>query len=206
MQQINLYQAVFRNDPKPFSALIMLYSAVAAILIFSAISVYMINSQQQLRASHQLAKQRFEHSEQRLRQATLEYPPKARDKILQNELNSSRALLMQRRDLIAAFSGAAREQQPGFAHHLTALARQDIDKLWLTEISVTQEGKSLNLHGATLDAVLVPTYIEQLGNETIFKGSRFADLTIYRDTATATPLYRFSVSTPLPEVTPESPL
>jgi len=64
----------------------------------------------------------------------------------------------------------------GYAALMRAFAKQSIDGLWLTSISIDSNSEKLNISGRALQADLVPEYISHLGNEPALKGKLFASL------------------------------
>jgi len=68
----------------------------------------------------------------------------------------------------------------GFSHHLTALAHQDTDGLWLSYIRLSSLGDNTVLEGQALRADLVPAYLERLAEELPFASQRFNQFQIER--------------------------
>ncbi|MBF0471028.1 MAG: hypothetical protein HQL48_06595 [Gammaproteobacteria bacterium] len=205
MQQINLYQSVFIKEKKRFSALTIIVISIVSTMVFGAISGLMWWQQQQLDRQLATATERHQKSNDRLAQVILNYPPKPLEKGLREQVQESRKLLLRRKQLTDAISGADRQQSYGFSQQLAALARRDIKQLWLDTILIQNQGSEILLSGATLNADLVPKYLEGLGEEQVFHGVRFENLEISREEelSTATTLLRFTVNTPLTRVAVE---
>jgi hypothetical protein len=68
----------------------------------------------------------------------------------------------------------------GFAARLEALARRQIDGVWLSNIIVGSGEGRLGMRGATTDAVLVPAYLSALAHEQALAGVRFDKLAMRR--------------------------
>ncbi|MEX0958089.1 MAG: hypothetical protein WDZ63_02265 [Burkholderiales bacterium] len=68
----------------------------------------------------------------------------------------------------------------GFSEYLRAFARQSLDGLWLTGLSVSGAGQEVVLQGRALQPELVPGYVKRLNRERIMKGHAFADLQMNR--------------------------
>jgi hypothetical protein len=68
----------------------------------------------------------------------------------------------------------------GFAARLEALARRQIDGVWLSNIIVGAGEGRLGMRGATTDSVLVPAYLSALAHEQALAGVRFDKLAMRR--------------------------
>lgn len=68
----------------------------------------------------------------------------------------------------------------GFAARLEALARRQIDGIWLTAIIVGSGEGLLGMQGGATDAVMVPTYLAGLAQEPALAGVRFDRLSMRR--------------------------
>jgi hypothetical protein len=58
----------------------------------------------------------------------------------------------------------------GYAEYFRALARQNVDGLWLTGVSIAGAGLDLGVRGRALDPALVPGFLGRLRNERIMQG------------------------------------
>jgi hypothetical protein len=68
----------------------------------------------------------------------------------------------------------------GFSRHLTSLARQNTDGLWLSYIRLSALGDDTQLEGRALRAGLVPAYLQNLALELPFSEQRFNQFQIGR--------------------------
>jgi hypothetical protein len=89
----------------------------------------------------------------------------------------SLALDRRQRELRYLASGQAGSNQ-GFADRLEALAREQIDGLWLKGATFTAEPGRFALAGSALNAALVPRYLARLTNEPALSGSKVESLEI----------------------------
>jgi hypothetical protein len=71
-------------------------------------------------------------------------------------------------------------QATGFAARLEALARRQLDGLWLRSIVVGSGDGRLAFAGSALDPKLIPAYLAALAEEHALAGVRFDKLTIRR--------------------------
>ena len=68
----------------------------------------------------------------------------------------------------------------GFAARLEALARQQLDGLWLTHIVVGSGDGRLAMRGSSTDSHLLPAYLARIAAEPALAGARFDKLAIRR--------------------------
>lgn len=68
----------------------------------------------------------------------------------------------------------------GFSRHLTSLARQNTDGLWLSYVRLSALGDDTQLEGQALRADLVPAYLQDLALEPPFAEQRFNQFQIGR--------------------------
>ncbi len=64
------------------------------------------------------------------------------------------------------------------SEYLRAFARQTTEGLWLTGLSIAQAGNDIVIQGRTLDADLVPVYLQRLRRETALRGHGFESLSV----------------------------
>jgi hypothetical protein len=66
----------------------------------------------------------------------------------------------------------------GYAEYFRALARQHVDGLWLTGVSIVGAGHDIGVRGRALDPRRVPGYLNRLTLEPIMRGKAFGSLQI----------------------------
>jgi len=84
-----------------------------------------------------------------------------------------RAQLKSRTALEAALAGEVRTRSRGFSAHLDGLAANSLQGLWLTEVQLSGGGVRMRLDGMTIDPILVPRFLKNLGRNEAFAGHRF---------------------------------
>ncbi len=180
MQQINLYQPMFRHERRVFSAKAMLACAGIMIVGLSLLYGYgrwqvglLADEVEGLSAQAETARQTLAGLEQRL-------PKRAESKLLLAELARLDKELGEKRRAVAVLSGGAVGQRRGFSAYFEGLARQRVEGLWLRNIEISQGGKALSLRGSALRPELVPVLVERLAREAVFTGIRFHTLELER--------------------------
>lgn len=80
--------------------------------------------------------------------------------------------------LTDAMRHATQQTTEPYSTFLTALARQRLDGLWITHLSVRDQGLDVNLTGRMVDPARLPAYLQRLQAEPQFQGRRFAQVDI----------------------------
>jgi len=181
MQQINLYQPIFRKEKKVFTAVAMLQISVLVLLILTAIYGYgwwqLQPFEKQL---EQVASQRQQLTGQieslKAKQAAL-----TKSQLLEDELKRVRQEVARKKKIESVLSTGSFGNQQGFSSIWEGLARQHVSGLWLTAIRVENGGRKLQLSGRTVSPELVPVYIQKLSAEKAFQGMSFNLLELTRD-------------------------
>lgn len=73
-------------------------------------------------------------------------------------------------------------QGQSYAALLKAFARQSMDGIWITSLSIDQDAQHLSISGRTTNPDLVPAYIAKLRNEPVLKDKSFTNLTMQYNT------------------------
>ncbi len=182
MQQVNLYQPIFRKQEKVFSAKTMLQGG-AVVLVGLILFTFFVQRQgaamrEQLAQAEQLREQRT----QQLVEASGLFPPKLKSADLEEQVAYFRRRVELRQRLLAALqtreSGGA---DGGFSDHLAALSRQRTSQLWLQRVSLRGGGSDIRLDGFSYDPEQVPRFIQGLATEKAFQGQGFRHFIIDRD-------------------------
>ncbi len=179
-QQVNLYHPVFRRQQKRFSAVAMLQAGVAilaGIVLFYALSLWRIES---LRAQLRVISGQQTATENRITDINREFPQRVAKPVLA-------AQLRQLRDEVAATRQAVRlagrehfGSTHGYSDYLIAFARQHVQGLWLTGLSISGDGRHMTLEGRSVRPALVPRYLQRLSGEKILAGTGFRVFRIVR--------------------------
>lgn len=193
-QQINLYQPIFRRQKKVFSAIAMLQVCGIFMVVFASIYLYgqaklqpLQEQSTQVRAD--IAKMNAQLSKME-NTATAESP----SKLLENEIARLSADLQKRQQIKDMLESQTLGNTAGLSSYMTAFARQHVQGMWLTKITVSNGGRNLGLQGKTLTSELLPQYLTRLAGEDVLNGLSFNVLNLSRPVDPANPL-EFSIST-----------
>jgi hypothetical protein len=159
-QQINLFQPVFRKQQKVFSARTLAQIAAAVLVLLIAILAHVRWSLASMGRSAEALQQQHEHIRKQIEALEAAYQtPDTRT--LDAEIEQLMADIDQRNSLLVQLDLQTIQHRNGFAAQFSALAEQHIAGLWLEGITVEGDGR-IELRGVSLDAKLVPAYLQQL--------------------------------------------
>jgi hypothetical protein len=94
------------------------------------------------------------------------------------ENRTLRAELKGRQQALRLLKEGAAGQPGGFSPRLEALARRHVEGVWLDRLVLGSDQAKMNLSGTTLDADLVPRYLQNLAADSALNGTRFDEFVI----------------------------
>lgn len=178
IQQINLYQPIFRKERKVFSSQTVIQ--VAVIFIGALLLIYIYSLWQTTLLSRQLGALQKQEKEgtARLTQLEQSMPKGTADPSLVAALKQAETERDLKQQALNLVSTRSLGSTTGFDAQLEGLARQDVRGLWLTDIYFSHGGEQFTLEGDTQEGKFVPTYLARLSGEAAFKGMQFRTLSI----------------------------
>jgi hypothetical protein len=177
-QQINLFNPVFLQQQKIFSArtmagaLLLLFAGVAALALYGKLRVQGLQKQADAGAAQLVQKQA------RLASVTAEFAPRQKNPAVDAELLDAERQLAALREISGVLERGELGNTQGYAEYFRALARQHVDGLWLTGVSIAGAGVDIGVRGRALDPQRVPGYLNRLTSEPIMRGKAFGSLQI----------------------------
>jgi Tfp pilus assembly protein PilN len=174
MQQVNLYQTQFKPKKIILPAKHMLFIALLPILIFVITSIYFSSKQQLFETLLNTKQQQLQLDQQHLSVLKQRLNSYKEDPKLVAELNSTRKQLQKTQTLLNHLASQESGNQHGFSAMLTALSKQHIDDLWLTQFSLLNGGQFIALQGTAYKPQLIPEYIDNLAKSEQFQGKNFS--------------------------------
>lgn len=174
MQQINLYQPIFKQQEKVFSAKTLLQAGLVVLSGLLIVYGYAIWQTMTLEKKLTEFEQQRQQATARLLAVGKQFPPPQRDAALEQQLETARRELAARQRLVAVLDKPTWGRTDGFAAELEALARQKPDQLWLRELALLNGGRDVVLQGSTYAPEQVPQYLQRLNQEPALKGTEFA--------------------------------
>lgn len=172
-QQINLYQVKYRPQTRMFPASIMLQvagvSLFGMLLLFAFAQQRVAGIEQEMKVvarQESVALERLQDIGPLIHAVTGETN-------WSEQLDDSLRMLAERQAVLNLIQGSTLGDTKGFSRHMRALARQDVDGLWLTHIVLSALGDKTKLEGRAIRAELIPLYVQGLTIEAPFAEQRF---------------------------------
>ncbi len=202
MQQVNLYQPIFRKQEKVFSARTMLQGGAVVLVGLILFTLFVQRQGAGMREQLQQAEQLRDQRTQQLVEASGLFPEKVKSADLEEQVAYFRRRVeMRQRLLVALQSRESGGADGGFSDHLAALSRQRTPQLWLSRVALRGGGADIRLDGFSYDPEQVPQFIQGLATEPAFQGQGFRHFTIQRD-ADESRRVGFSLHSLPPELAP----
>jgi len=175
-QQINLYNPIFLEKKKVFSAVTLaqgLVMILIGLVLFGVYGEYQVNS---LRTEAANWGAQVRAVQNQLDMAVSQFTPREKSKTLADDVMRAEAELASQREVFAVVSKGGLGNTKGYSEYLRAFARQIQSGIWITGIGILGAGTEIELRGRALKADLLPTYINRLKSEPVMQGKNFANL------------------------------
>jgi hypothetical protein len=178
MQQINLYQPIFRKQEKIFSAKTMLQGAALVALGMAAFFAYAAWQTRNLDMQATQFERQRDDATRRVADLARAIPERSKSAALEQEVTRLRTELRRKQQVVARLDDRSSGNTRGYSAHLEGLARQRLPQLWLTHIGLRRGGSVVELQGSTLHPEQVPQYLQRLSAESAFSGVEFRQFTL----------------------------
>ena len=172
MQHINLISQVDRATVPLLAAAHQLRLMAFLVVALLLASVYLWRESGLL--SEQLARLESQDRESKaaLQASQAKKQALLRGGALDDDIRYLEQEIVFRRELLKSVDVDAKESL-GFKDQLISLARQNINGMWFTDLTLDDGGNKLALQGLTQRAELVPRFIQKLRSEESFEGHSF---------------------------------
>lgn len=179
-QQINLFQPIFRQQKKVFSALAMLQVLLVVLLAFGSIYAYGYRQMLETRERMQALEIQQQEAADEVELYKAKYPLKTRSKQLEQLIARQQRELGEKNLVLQALKTGDFGNTRGFSSFFEGLARQSVSGAWLNSFSISLGGRSIALGGSAVQPELVPVYLQHLSNEPSFEGLTFDSVDMQR--------------------------
>lgn len=179
-QQVNLYQEELSKQKVKFSAQMLAQTSsilLAVLLLLSGFKYWQLKMHEQNLAMQQ---QQQQQAMAELQAVQTELAKRTKDSALEQQINDKNKELSNKQKVLSILSQDEFGNTKGFVEHITGLARQRIDGLWLTQLRIASGGSNISLYGSTTNPSLLPKYLQQLSAEKAFAGTEFQSLLMAR--------------------------
>jgi hypothetical protein len=179
-QQINLYQPIFRQPRKVFSAVALLQ--VAAVFALGLLIVYGYGRAKVRALDAQVATLQGQRTAAAKRLATVkaQFPEKKPDPLVAAELKRLQQELGYTQKIATALSTGAFGNTSGLSPFLAGLARQHVEGTWFSRVAIANGGEAIGVRGYALAPELLPAYVRRLAAEQVFAGKSFSHLELVK--------------------------
>ena len=131
-----------------------------------------------LQAQAELGAGQLDKTRKRLAAVSAEFAPRRQDPKLAEELAQSQGELLDLKEVAAVIERGELGNTQGYAEYFRALARQSVDGLWLTGVSIAGAGLDIGVRGRAMDPALVPGFLVRLRNERVMQGKPVGSLQV----------------------------
>ncbi len=175
-QQINLFNPIFLQKKKHFSAVTMLQALALMLAGILAFYGYAVTKTGALARVADDTRLQLKMQGEQVAKLTREFSPQGRSRLLEDEVARASARLKQGEDLLAVLRTGGLGNSVGFSRYLSAFARQPLNGVWLTGFTIGGDETVLNFSGRVLYSDLVPAYLRVLNREEVMRGRRVSDM------------------------------
>ena len=180
MQQVNLYQNELRTQKLNYSALMLTQISVILLIVFAIFTGFRYFQLQQHQASLIENQQKQKIAMADLHKIQAELSLRKKDTRLAKLITDKTRELANKQKVYGILSRDEFGNTKGFVEHVSGLARQRIEGLWLTQIRIASGGTDVTLQGTTSKSALLPKYLQRLSVEKAFSGTEFKSLLMAR--------------------------
>lgn len=185
-QQINLFNPQFQPQRKLCTVPGMAAALGVLVLGLAAYGGYAKVRVMRLETEVAQGEGRVQKAQKRLADATAEFAPRTKDARLDAELAEVQAEHDALHRVADVIERGDLGNTQGYAEYFRALARQSVDGLWLTGVSIAGAGLEIGVRGRALDPALVPGYLARLRNEPVLQGKPVGSMQIGQAAAVRT--------------------
>jgi len=177
-QQINLFNPIFLQQEKEFSAVTMAQALGVislAVLVFAGYSTYQSSQVTNEAAAAAIALQSAQEALVKMVDKTKPIPA---DKNIQDEINKAENRLRASRQILSFVQNGELREGRSYSSFLRAFSNRAMPGVWLTGFALGDNGNEIEIAGRALQPALVPAYIRSLKQETAFAGKSFGSLVL----------------------------
>lgn len=172
-QQINLYTAEFRPETNAFQSMFMFQAAGILIFALMCISLYARHEVSGVDREIELVAQLESSAIERLQSVGPLIASMTGERTWAEQLDDATRMLAERQAVLNLVKSTSLGNTDGFSSQLYALARQDVDGIWLTRIVLASATQTTRIEGRAFRAELIPAYVQDLTDEPAFSNLRF---------------------------------
>lgn len=174
MQQVNLYQIELQKTEADYSAAIIYIILGYMVFIGLVISLVLYFISTQEIRSKQALQEQADFWNAQLDIAYRQHPEPKVDDILLRSIEGYESQIS-RNENVLEYLNSRKEviSNRKLSIYLEALTQVKQDNLWLMNVSIKKDGRSMSIKGQALEASALPEYIKKISDLDIFKSMEF---------------------------------
>jgi hypothetical protein len=174
MQQVNLYQVDLQKTEADYSAAIIYIILGYMVFIGLVVSLVLYFISTQEIRSKQALQEQADFWNAQLDIAYRQHPEPKVDDILLRSIEGYESQIS-RNENVLEYLNSRKEviSNRKLSIYLEALTQVKQDNLWLTNVSIKKDGRSMSIKGQALEASALPEYIKKISDLDIFKSMEF---------------------------------
>jgi Tfp pilus assembly protein PilN len=177
-QQINLFNPVFLQQEKQFSALAMAQGLGAILLAVVAFTAYSAYQAGRIGKEAQAASARLKATQEKLVAMVEKTRPRPVDKTIEEAIGQATARLGASQQILGFVQKGQLNNDASYAAVMRALANRAMPGVWLTGLTLGDGGHDIEIIGRALSPELLPAYIRSLGRESALAGKSLGSMTL----------------------------
>lgn len=178
IQQINLYQGFLNKNQSTSTTNKHIFSLALIPLLFLGFSAFLLANKNNTKENIQIAQQQLSDAELEVEQLQIQFPEKQVDPLITQEITRQKKIISSLSEVVYLLSDNKSDQTQGFSKYFSALAKQSISDVWLTNININAEEKNLSIQGSTFNTEKFPVFLQKLHHEAVFNGRTFSTMTV----------------------------
>jgi Tfp pilus assembly protein PilN len=175
-QQINLFNPIFLKKKKYFSTAAMVQALgllSMGITLMAAFATYQVSM---LRNEALVINDQLNTAQNQLVKLSAEYGGNKKGQPLEQQIKQVESDIQALRQVFDVLQKGDIGNTKGYSAYLQAFARQIVDGVWLTGITLIGAGNEIGLQGKAVQPELVPVYMNRLKKEPVMQGKSFGTL------------------------------
>jgi hypothetical protein len=175
-QQINLLNPALLQTKKFLAAADMAHVLGVVLLGVAGLSLYGHHRLGLLLQQADAGLARLEKRKADLASTNREFAPRRKSAAVEAQLAQAEAQLAALHRISGVLERGELGNTQGYSEFFRALARQSVDGLWLTGLTLDGASNEISVRGRALDPSLLPGYLARLTQETVLQGKAFGRL------------------------------
>nr|WP_217344038.1 PilN domain-containing protein [Noviherbaspirillum sp. L7-7A]MBV0878141.1 PilN domain-containing protein [Noviherbaspirillum sp. L7-7A] len=177
-QQINLFNPVFLQQEKQFSALAMAQGLGAILLAVIAFTSYSAYQAGRTGREAQAVAAKLKAAQEKLVVMVEKTRPRPADKAVEEAITQATARLAASQQILGFVQRGQLNNDESYAAVMRALANRAMPGVWLTGLTLGDGGHELEIMGRAMAPELLPAYIRFLGQENALAGKSLGSMTL----------------------------